>query len=174
MYLDHVRRYVNIKELLAGSLHTNSGAEQLVILNTRNPLETHGPPSPPLPSPFPPRQPPRPRPFDPCRDPVSPPRRPGYNARQIDDSIDYQRIHRATSLQPRVGAGDQFKRIMEIDQTPRISWRKSSMLRPRLEFAREINRVSFGRGIRISEQTTHTCELCSGGRNQMNCNGLQI
>lgn len=25
------------------SLHTNSGAEQLVILNTRNPLETYGP-----------------------------------------------------------------------------------------------------------------------------------
>nr|KAF7416720.1 hypothetical protein H0235_011251 [Vespula pensylvanica] len=40
MYLDHVPRYVNIKELLGGSLHTNSGAEQLVILNTRNPLET--------------------------------------------------------------------------------------------------------------------------------------
>lgn len=34
------------KGVTRGSLHTNSGAEQLVILNTRNPLETHGPPLP--------------------------------------------------------------------------------------------------------------------------------
>ena len=38
------------KGVTRGSLHTNSGAEQLVILNTRNPLETLGPPLlPPLP-----------------------------------------------------------------------------------------------------------------------------
>lgn len=55
MYLDHVPRYVNIKELLGGSLHTNSGAEQLVILNTRNPLETFGlPPTRPTPPTLPP------------------------------------------------------------------------------------------------------------------------
>lgn len=34
------------KGVTRGSLHTNSGAEQLVILNTRNPLETYGPPLP--------------------------------------------------------------------------------------------------------------------------------
>lgn len=101
MYLDHVRRYVNIKELLAGSLHTNSGAEQLVILNTRNPLETHGPPSPS---------------FLPDRSTLV--ARLGYNARQIDDSTEYQRIHRASRCN-RLRAQDQFKRIMEIDRT---SW----------------------------------------------------
>ena len=37
------------KGVTRGSLHTNSGAEQLVILNTRNPLETLGPPFPPPP-----------------------------------------------------------------------------------------------------------------------------
>lgn len=41
------------KGVTRGSLHTNSGAEQLVILNTRNPLETYGPPLPFLPSPCP-------------------------------------------------------------------------------------------------------------------------
>lgn len=34
------------KGVTRGSLHTNSRAEQLVILNTRNPLETPGPPLP--------------------------------------------------------------------------------------------------------------------------------
>lgn len=41
------------KGVTRGSLHTNSGAEQLVILNIRNPLETYGPPLPFLPSPCP-------------------------------------------------------------------------------------------------------------------------
>lgn len=38
-----IRQY---KGVTRESLHTNSEAEQLVILNTRNPLETHGPPLP--------------------------------------------------------------------------------------------------------------------------------
>lgn len=50
------------KGVTRGSLHTNSEAEQLVILNTRNPLETPGPP---LPSPR--------FPANPCA--ITPPRR---------------------------------------------------------------------------------------------------
>lgn len=92
------------KGVTRGSLHTNSGAEQLVILNTRNPLETHGPPLPSflhlvLSSPDPP--PPCPLPsFNPRRSSVFfhypdsiPPARLGYNARQIGDSIEHYRIH---------------------------------------------------------------------------------
>lgn len=107
------------KGVTRGSLHTNSGAEQLVILNTRNPLETHGPPLPFLPSPCPsllsPLPPPRP--FLLFHHPISPLTRLGYNARQIDDSIEYQRIHYVARCNR--WTKDQFKRIMEIDQT---SW----------------------------------------------------
>lgn len=47
------------------------------------------------------------------------PARPGYNARQIDDSIEYRRIHCVARCIR--WAKDQFKRIMEIDQTSWIS-----------------------------------------------------
>lgn len=108
------------KGVTRGSLHTNSGAEQLVILNTRNPLETHGPPLP-----FSLRlvllscPPSIPAPTVPPFHPISFPTRPGYNARQIDDSIEYQRIHCAARCNR--WTKDQFKRIMEIDQTSWIS-----------------------------------------------------
>lgn len=117
MYLDHVPRYVNIKELLGGSLHTNSGAEQLVILNTRNPLETFGlPPTRLTPSSSFPPPPSSSSSYPPCVHPPPPPLSPSPhlydhhhhyalpflyllfhytilpyvldNARQIDDSIE--------------------------------------------------------------------------------------
>jgi len=100
------------KGVTRGFLHTNSKAEQLVILNTRNPLETH-PLSFPLPALFPFLLD---RPFPlPC---LNPPPRPGYNARQIGDSIEHQRIHCVARCNR---AKDQFKCIMEIDQTLWIS-----------------------------------------------------
>jgi len=67
-----------------------------------------------LPSPcHPPVLPDRPSPSAILFHPLPAPARPGYNARQIDDSIEYQRIHCVAHCIR--WAKDQFKRIMEID-----------------------------------------------------------
>lgn len=115
------------------SLHTNSGAEQLVILNTRNPLETHGPPLPSslrlvLSSPSPSVPPSRSSVL--FRHPVSIPRR------DLDIMLDKlaiqsnQRIHCVARCNRRTK--DQFKYIMEIDQTYicafRANWNQSEIV----------------------------------------------